>query len=395
MRRSFHLFLIIAATLLIAGSCSEERSPLEAGKEETVTEPAFYGPVLSAGPAIFSDDFEDGLDNSVWWVEHVGNVEWIPYTDGTDNFIRSPGQMPYAWGNRITDIITYKDDFTDFELSFDARIHTESWHKDGRWIYLRCTDNFIYINGYHVYFASLIPTYTPHRRFHIAKLYPDLTAAPLSENVPYPWMLGQWYSFRIYACGNEFKAKAWPREDPEPEEWILETVDEESSYMSGRIGFGDYWGSVTDVDNVVVSSLIKTVELDIKPGSCPNPFNPGSSNNGVLPVAVLGSADFDVTEIDPLTVTLGGVAPTRFSYEDVAEPYDGSAYCGCTEDGPDGFTDMSLKFPHEEIASVIGNANKGDYVTLEICGQLTDGTGFKGVDCVKIVGSWDKKQIKK
>ena len=36
--------------------------------------------------------------------------------------------------------------------------------------------------------------------------------------------------------------------------------------------------------------------LDIKPGACPNPLNVRS--RGVVPMAVLGSESFDVTEID-------------------------------------------------------------------------------------------------
>jgi hypothetical protein len=50
------------------------------------------------------------------------------------------------------------------------------------------------------------------------------------------------------------------------------------------------------------------VVIDIKPGSDPNAVNLGSK--GVVPVAILGSAAFDVTWVDPSTVTLGssGVA---------------------------------------------------------------------------------------
>ena len=37
--------------------------------------------------------------------------------------------------------------------------------------------------------------------------------------------------------------------------------------------------------------------VDIKPKFCPNPFNIAS--NGFLTVAILGTEDFDVYEIDP------------------------------------------------------------------------------------------------
>ena len=52
------------------------------------------------------------------------------------------------------------------------------------------------------------------------------------------------------------------------------------------------------------------VPVDIKPTSCPNPLNPKS--NGVVPVAILGTADFDVSQIDPASILLEGVAPLRW-----------------------------------------------------------------------------------
>ena len=58
--------------------------------------------------------------------------------------------------------------------------------------------------------------------------------------------------------------------------------------------------------------------IDIKPQSCPNPLN--VKKKGVLPVAILGTADFDVNEVDPATVELEGVAPLRWDWEDVATP---------------------------------------------------------------------------
>ena len=47
-----------------------------------------------------------------------------------------------------------------------------------------------------------------------------------------------------------------------------------------------------------------TVEIDIKPGSYPNSINLGS--HGLIPVAILSSAEFDATTVDPDTVTLSG-----------------------------------------------------------------------------------------
>ena len=66
------------------------------------------------------------------------------------------------------------------------------------------------------------------------------------------------------------------------------------------INFGPDWSCV---------SQMVSVDVDIKPGSCPNPLNVASK--GVLPVAILGSGDFDVTDIDIAPTRLAGVAPKR------------------------------------------------------------------------------------
>ena len=124
------------------------------------------------------------------------------------------------------------------------------------------------------------------------------------------------------------------------------------------------------------------IDLDIKPGSCPNPLNVKSK--GVLPVAVLGTADFDVTTIDLASVRLAGVAPIRSSFEDVATPADGDD-CDCTTAGPDGYIDLSLKFNAQDIVNAIGEVADGEALELSLTGELLDGTAFEGGDCVVII----------
>lgn len=126
------------------------------------------------------------------------------------------------------------------------------------------------------------------------------------------------------------------------------------------------------------------VTIDIKPGSCPNPLNVKS--RGVLPVAVLGSEDFDVSSIDAASIRLAGVAPIRSSFEDVATPVSDSNECECSTEGPDGFLDLTLKFETQRIVEAIGEVDHGDELVLELTGVLSDETRIEGSDCVIIRG---------
>lgn len=129
------------------------------------------------------------------------------------------------------------------------------------------------------------------------------------------------------------------------------------------------------------------VDLDIKPTSCPNPLNLNS--RGVLPVAILGSEDLDVTTIDVASIQLEGVAPIRSSYEDVATPVADGQDCECTEEGPDGFLDLTLKFKKTEVIAALGEVQDGNLVPLTLTGMLREefgGTPIEGSDCVRIKG---------
>jgi len=133
------------------------------------------------------------------------------------------------------------------------------------------------------------------------------------------------------------------------------------------------------------------VPVDIKPGSCPNPLNPKS--RGKLPIAVLGTANLDVTTIDPLTIRLEGVAPIRSSLEDVATSFElltGKEDCDldCTEEGADGWLDLTLKFVTQEIVDVLGEDVEGGCRVLTLTAHLKEefgSTPIEGEDVVWIL----------
>jgi len=134
------------------------------------------------------------------------------------------------------------------------------------------------------------------------------------------------------------------------------------------------------------------VYVDIKPGSFPNPLN--LKSQGLISVAICGTADFDVATIDPQTIRLtregveDGVAPIRWSYEDVATPYTGEP-CGGHELGGDGYLDLTLKFKTQELVATLGlDAFKGEVIVLILTGNLKEedgGTPIRGQDCVWIL----------
>ncbi|MCK4237306.1 MAG: T9SS type A sorting domain-containing protein, partial [Candidatus Krumholzibacteria bacterium] len=140
--------------------------------------------------------------------------------------------------------------------------------------------------------------------------------------------------------------------------------------------------------------------LDIRPHSCPNPFNMRFFESprcrkpkswGVLPVAILGSDDFDVRLVDISSVRLEGVPPLRRGcrYRDVSRPVADRIGCECTSEGPDGYLDLSLRFRSMEIARALslgGAPVPGEERILALTGKLIDGTSFLATDCVKFVG---------
>jgi hypothetical protein len=142
--------------------------------------------------------------------------------------------------------------------------------------------------------------------------------------------------------------------------------------------------------NVVVSTgqCAYPVDIDIKPGSCPNPFN--LTSMGVTPAAILGSEELDVTTIDPASVRLEGVPALRSSLEDVATPVMGNE-CACSTDGADGYMDMTVKFRSPLLtAEIADDAAPGAVLKLTLSAFLEDGTLVEGTDCIVLVGNVPK-----
>ena len=136
------------------------------------------------------------------------------------------------------------------------------------------------------------------------------------------------------------------------------------------------------------------ISVDIKPQSCFNSLNLRSE--GVLPVAVLGSEDFDVNEIDIASVRLADVAPFRSNYLDITGPKSEEPNaCGCADTCPDDYTDLMLKFRTTELAEALegiyGEIVRGDELELTLTGVLHDGSMIEGLDYITVVGKEPKR----
>lgn len=111
------------------------------------------------------------------------------------------------------------------------------------------------------------------------------------------------------------------------------------------------------------------VDIDIKPGSDPNCFN--NDGHGTIPVAILGSATFDVNDIDAGTVQLEGM--------DLRAVGNSNKLLASIEDtNNDGIDDLIVQIEDQDGIFEQGTA------TAILTGSLFDGTQIEGTDSICI-----------
>jgi len=109
------------------------------------------------------------------------------------------------------------------------------------------------------------------------------------------------------------------------------------------------------------------VSLDIKPGASPNTINPKS--NGVIPVAILTTPDFDATTVDPLSVEFGPKGAFEAHGKGHIEDVNG-----------DGKKDLVLHFRTQETGIACGDTS------ASLTGATFQGDQIQGSDTIKTVG---------
>lgn len=129
-------------------------------------------------------------------------------------------------------------------------------------------------------------------------------------------------------------------------------------------------GTVLTADVTLEAILIISVDVDIKPGSFPNSINLGS--RGSVPVAILGSASFDVTTINAETVEVAG-SPV------LTKGKNNKLMASIEDVNGDGYPDLVV-----HVATSALELTSADTEAL-VTGELMDGTPIEGSDSVRIV----------
>jgi hypothetical protein len=109
------------------------------------------------------------------------------------------------------------------------------------------------------------------------------------------------------------------------------------------------------------------VSIDIRPGCAMNPVNPHS--HGVIPVAILSTADFDARTVD--------VNSVRFGSNGAASVFNHGVYVDVDHDGD---LDLVLFFRTQDTGIVCGDTS------VPLSGATPDGTPIQGSDAIITVG---------
>jgi hypothetical protein len=140
--------------------------------------------------------------------------------------------------------------------------------------------------------------------------------------------------------------------------------DSAPDLVTANAGFPSFDGDVSVL--LGRGNGIFPVDLDIKPGSDPNAIN--IDDNGLIPVAILTTEDFDALTVDAASVRFGPDEAEKSHKRAHVEDVDG-----------DGDLDLLLHFRTLDTGIAPGDT--------EACviGETLDGTPFEGCDLVRTV----------
>ena len=115
----------------------------------------------------------------------------------------------------------------------------------------------------------------------------------------------------------------------------------------------------------ILAPTVIPIDVDIKPGSDRNPINVGS--RGVIPVAILGSADFDVNDVDVSSLAFGASGAHNEGQGEIEDVNE------------DGYPDLMLHFRTQSVGVQDGDTE------LCLSGANWDGVPLDGCDSIVTV----------
>jgi len=152
--------------------------------------------------------------------------------------------------------------------------------------------------------------------------------------------------------------------------------------LVGFYGNGDpinltFYGNIP----IYLVTLESQMVIDIKPGDEQNNIN--LKSNGVVPVAVLTTEQFEAAEVDPATAEFAGAAPQHWSLEDVDGDGDSDVIFH--------FRTQELDLDEESTEATLTAQLKSQMVMLSAA-QASGGTVVSGTDAVRIVTAKKSKK---
>ena len=180
-------------------------------------------------------------------------------------------------------------------------------------------------------------------------------------------------------------------------ETAVTPVDSSANIWEERVIY--FGGGVTVSDTDAVSIEVSAVvaqqcgyeaplfDLDVKPGSCPNPVN--FRSRGVIPAALVSYVADGTSEIDPSTVLMEGVPAVRCAVEDASSPFEETESSCCGTPGPDGIDDLVCHFDKQDVVESICAGftpppAAGDVITIRVSALTYEGVAVEVEDCIRV-----------